>query len=191
MIEVIKHYYKFLKNKAWYNSSEVEFKGKNVYNMQDYAKEMTFVHRTLKLGVLVPAIKFLEWMFKGKLKVVVDDDYQFRKLKVFNESYEEALKKWNTLYRPHAYKTSLKPEQYMNDCATKNLRFIKDMYVTVNHSDTAYLEFHNFLMDEICKGMSKLDKNHVLYTNRSVVDNRYFIITKGLNSKSISLDQVK
>jgi hypothetical protein len=191
MKEIIKHYYRTLKNKKDNNFTHLKFKGRNIYNMRDFGKEMTFVHRKLKKLFLVPIIMFCEWYFKGKLKIGVDDSYQFRKVKVFDECFEKALINWNTLYRPHAYVEKRDSKIMMVDGATKRLRFIKELYCNVVCNDTAYLEFHNFLMDEVSKGMREVDKDHVLYTSNSVVDNRYFIFTDNIVSGNIELKQVK
>ena len=191
MKNIIKYYWTILRNKDIENFTDKKYVGKNVYNMKDFSKEMTFVHRTVKKLFLTPAIMFTQWLFKGKLKTKIDDDYQFRKVKVFDEAFERALIKWNTLFRTHVYATNAGPEVYMKDGATQRLRLIKEMYNTVLCGDTAYLEFHTFLMDEISKGMVKVDKNHVLYTSQSIIDNRYFMITDGIQKGVINLSEVK
>ena len=131
MKEVIKHYYKILKNKNIENFDHVKFKGRNVYNAKDFGKRMTFIHRKLKKLFLVPAIMLCEKWFKGKLKVEIEDSYQFRKVKAFDIAFEEALVKWNTLYRPYAYGDLKDSKVLLKDAATKRLRFIKELYNTV------------------------------------------------------------
>jgi len=191
MREIIKHYIRFFKQKTWYSYKGQKAHEKNVYNMKDFGKEMTFVHRTLKLGFIKPGILFCKWFFKGKLKTQIDNDYQFRKLNVFNQAYEDALTKWNGIYRPYAYGEFKLPRVFADDYATQTLRLIKEMYVTINHSDTAYLEFHNFLMDEIFKGMSKMDKSHIMYTSKSITDFKYFKVADELVNGQIVLVEEK
>lgn len=191
-MKIIKHYWRILTNRHIENFKDIKFEGRNIYNMKDFSKEMTWIHRTIKKMFIVPAIMFFDWYFKDKLINGIDDSYQFRKLKVFDEAFDNAVTKWNYLYRPYAYGLKKSdPKKLMVDGATKRLNLIKDFYVTINSGDTAYLEFHNFLMDEIVKNMSKVDKDHVLYTSQSICDNKYFIITDSIKNGSISLKKVE
>lgn len=191
MIKIIKHYWTILKDKSIYSFKNTTSKGRNVYNMKHFGEEMTFVHRILKKLFIVPASMFFKWFFGDKLKKTIDKDYQFRKLKVFDEAVERALVKWATLYQPYAYGKYIKPEVFLNNGASLNIRFFKEMYNTVNHADTAYLEFHNFLMDEIYKGMSNMEKGHLLYTSKSIKDFRYFRIVDGIQNGKITLVEEK
>lgn len=193
MIKVIKHYWTVLRRKDYYNFDHVKPKGRTIYNNVErfHGERMTFVHRRLKMLFVKPVILFCEWLFKGKLTSELSDNYQYVKLKVFDEAFEEALNKWNTLYRPHAYGKYKKPETFTDDHATKMLRFIKQVYKTINANDTAYLEFHNFLMDELNAGMKNVNKNHVLYTDKNINDNRYFYVTDNIKNGNIELRRVK
>jgi len=190
-MRIIRHYYNLFKNRKSENWKEDKFTGRNIYNMKSFSDEMTFTHRILKRMFIVPAIMFLDWYFKGKLKNNVDISYQFRKVKAFDTAFDEALLKWNSVYRPYAYGAYSPPETFIDDGASKNLTLIKDMYMTILQGDTAYLEFHNFLMDEIRRVRVDEDKNHLLYTAKSIADHRYFIITDSIESGVINLSRVR
>jgi len=191
MIKAIKHLWNVIWDKKNNNFGKTVVESRNVYEVKEFGSRMTFVHRKLKQMFLMPIIMILEWYFKDKLTKSVSDAYQYRKLKVFGKAYDEAILKWNTLYRPYAYNTPVKPRDLMMDGSTQRLLLLKDLYVTVLATDTAYLEFNNFLMDEISKGMSGVEGHHLLYTSQSISDNRYFMISDAIQDGRINLDEVR
>jgi len=177
MIKAIKQFINVYRNKETQNFGDKKLNKKNVYNAKNFGQRLTFVHRHLKQLFLNPVIMLLEWWYGPKLTKELPDEYHLKKVKIFDESFEDALKVWSTQYQPHAYGKYNDPKKYVESGSVKRLRLIKNMYKTVIANDTAYLEFHNILMLELRKNMDRESDKHLFYTSTYVDDPRYFIIT--------------
>ena len=122
----------------------------------DFVKEQHRIHRWFKGVIAFPAI-WLATKFLGKY-LIDKPNPQYRQARVFDDAYEKSIVEVNELYRynmPHYKELTLKElrENYANGIATKLLRSMKRIYLSVMLRDTFYLEFHNLLMHNIAKGM--------------------------------------
>ena len=175
--------------------------GINIYpndgSVKDFSEKSTFVHKILKSSFIDVLLKKFMKSHRDKLLKTVPEGYQFEDLKLFKESYDEALKEWCYKYQ-FVYKDEkgqavgiINPEfpgmilakpkcaEELKKCyeETKEgrLGFAGEAYVTLCAFDSAYLEFNSFLMRALQKRLKNLNPEHLLYMDTNINDPKYFI----------------
>jgi len=186
---------------------------KNVYecgpNIKQYLDKQMKIRSWWKARLVEPLFRLSRLFLRKHFTTKVSDGYQFRNLKIWDTAFEEALTKWNLLFRTslhkaHGWSDDQKIQKMARKCvkskATKMLRTFKELINTGVSNDTAYMEFWNILMFEVMIQMLKnyqqeLTENghieHVFYNSTKIDDVRYFCITGGFpNQASIKLNEM-
>lgn len=175
--------------------------GKNLYpndgTVGDHGAKSTFVHKILKNSFLDNIMLHFMKKHRDKLLKQVPDGYQFDDLRLFKEAYDDAIKEWCYKYQYMEknekgeakgitnpdYPGVILPKPKELDEAKKHHDLIKDgrlgfmgeAYITVCANDSAYMEFHSFMMRSLQKRLKNLDPEHLLYIDSTINDPKYFI----------------
>jgi len=138
----------------------------NVYGTEKLSvqnKRYNFIHFVLKYKILVPLALLMHKWLKKRIEEVDLNKKHLDYLKVFNDSYEEALVKWNTHYvncgvgTKEEFKFSRKTMKN-HQGPTRLPQLIKEIYLAINANDDAYLEFNTIFLWEVYKKMHGLLK---------------------------------
>ena len=162
----------------------------NVYDYKgtrsEFAKKETRIHRLFKWGIIAPAIKIAQKIVGKHLTKEIPNKPQFRELLLFDKAYEKTIEDWNWFFRINVRndKDSMNKKiklyhRFMKSPATKLLRSMKQLLLTVLTNDTAYMEFMNMLLFNINREMSNAEDNsssHLMYISKFINDKKYFMI---------------
>jgi hypothetical protein len=195
---------------TWKNKTEL--KDKDIYSSEDkigwniydpkltnkqYKKRFDYFHLFFKYKFFVPLLK-IAGKILNKIKTKIPEGYENKNLFVFDKAFEKSINEWINYFRKEVL---IKSGQKVNkkilknmykDNSTKMLRICKDILIQSSLNDTTYKEFFNILMFNICLGINeeyKGSEEHLLYTEKSINDMRYYII-KNFKERGIKLEQV-
>lgn len=194
-MSLIKDLYRtFKQNSLKQYKEKPDFKGKgflpwNIYNvkMQGSAMKTFFrVHLNFKSKLFQPLLLLSRYFFRGEFEVDIPDEPHNVNMKVFNDSYEQAVNIWYEYYLPHKIGFEIDEQKVL---ATKKLntpncmlRVMKKLFFKIVLNDTVYREFLNIFAHEFARGMLNEHKGktvkHLFYTNKSIYDVNYYIISK-------------
>ena len=172
-MNIIKQLFTSYKKSGWFNS---DYKNKNKMGFSifgnhddtigDNNKKYNFLHGVIKYKILVPGMHIFRRMLKGYSLEI--DDFFFRNLRVFRDSWDETSEimsqKYNECFRTHI-----------------SYKLVKELVILLCKWDTATLEFINVFMHTTTKNMQKEYKGHkrvyhMIYVNRRSYDPIYFNI---------------
>lgn len=177
--------------------------GWNIYDYNGSRRNFTFlqnlIHKTFKYKFLYLILIIGQKILGDKLVDKVPNKSQFDELKIFDESFEEALILWKENFRccvGNKPNTRKKPYiaylRYKDSIAVKQLRLMKQFTLTICKNDTTYLEFLNMLIHRITINTNQLyDKeelHHLLYTSKSVNDVKYYVLHNSFKKTDIKLN---
>ncbi len=137
----------------------------NIYGDKKFStheKKFHTIHYVFKYKFFVPLLYIGQKILNKYLVKKVDNQSHNRNIKMFDESFEEAIKKWNMYYlrnsgESHTRKSKLhwirvaKNRKLVG--SNQSLRLMKELVVTMALNDTAYREFLNIWMHEIAHHM--------------------------------------
>jgi hypothetical protein len=163
---------------------------KNIYGSTDtktHQRRFHFIHYVWKYKFFVPALLLAKKLLDKHLVKEIPEGNHNRNIKIFNDSYEEALKKWHLYYLRNSgdpAKRPLESEMMKRYKEEPYLRSLKEIANTMFVHDTAYREFLNILLHELARGMvdyySKYPDNttgHLFYTT-DIYDVNYYVLEK-------------
>lgn len=175
----------------------------NVYDIHgtlgDYVKKYHRFHNNFKIRFVETGLFFIKHFCKDILIKDVPKKPQFTNLRLFDDSFEESLYLWE-YFRSNIDKSSPEQldsvklkEQFRTSGSVKNLRTVKEMYLTGMKMDTAYLAFHDILMFNLAKRMNDHHgKNPTwkFYTSKHINDVRYFMTTGSIPQIQLNLSEI-
>lgn len=174
--------------------------GWNIYvpentTRKEYAKKFHQVHHHLKYKLITPGIILAEKFALPPYKheQVIDSEYN-KELKIFEQSYNQALEDMATIYDLEKnIKNNITTEQAKEKVKTdrntyRHLKTIKQSTIEINQMDGFYHEFNVFLMHRIYANMAKEFNckiyNRVLYTSKAINDPNWIIMQKVVTQKT-------
>lgn len=190
----VKYYWKYVFNYKHYkqllNKDNIDDQiGHNVYGkmetMKQYIKRHHFLHAWVKNALIVPGAMLMKRYFGKYLQKEVPDHPQFANMKIFSDSFDEAVEHWVRYHVMENQKTRKDArknrsfEDTMKIHSVDILIVLKRALLTMASQDTAYTEFLNLLTFRIASKMNELHEpviNHVFYNNQKIQCVRYFAI---------------
>jgi len=165
---------------------------KNIYETKTYSeyyKKFNAVHFIFKYKLVVPLLRIAERMLGNTLVSKAPPGHHNRNLKIFNESFDEAVTKWINYSIRNTGASELRMTK--KQCALrakndKNLHTIKKLINTMYVYDTAYRDFINVFLHEVALGMtgyySKVPgkKTGHLFHTVDLYEVQYFVLEKYL-----------
>lgn len=163
---------------------------RNIYGSKDtrsHQKRFHFIHYVFKYKFFVPLLLLTRKLINKHLVKKIPRGNHNRNIKIFNDSFEEALKKWSLYYIRNSgpiHKRRSKAQMIKYYKNEKYLRTLKELANTMFVHDTAYREFLNILMHELTRGMVDYYKNHPskvtghLFFTTDIYDVNYYVLEK-------------
>ena len=179
-----------------------------IYNnktAKEFVDKHHWLHYFVKYKIFVPLLYIFEKSIGKRLDKEVPEEIYNKNIKVFNDSFEDALVIWceqfcrNSGKQHHSQPDQDTRENIRNKWASNSssrlLRDAKDTALTLALNDTAYREFINIWMFEVTKQMNALYKDqdkiiHPLYTSKAIDDVTYVVIWKLIEDGKLSLEVV-
>ena len=168
---------------------------KNIYgttNKKKLLQQFHVVHFFFKYKFLVPLVFLGKKILKKHLVTKVPRGNHNRNLKLFDQSFEEAIKKWCLYYIRNTGEESKRPGKKVLLKRAKNshlLRTMKEFVNTLYIHDTAYREFVNILLHEITIHMTKYYAQHPdketghLFFTTDIYEVNYYVLEKYVEYK--------
>ena len=174
---------------------------KNIYADKRYdshEKKFHVVHYVFKYKFFVPLLYVGRKILDKYLVKKIGNEEHNRNIKIFNNSFEEAITKWTIYYmRNSGPEYKRKSRKFWTTIAkskgvssSQSLRTMKELVNTMAMNDTAYREFLNILMHEIAHQMhdeytkpmykkkdNKYGTGHLFYTV-DPFDTTYYVFEK-------------
>jgi len=159
---------------------------KNIYGgktFKEHIKKFNFFHYAFKEFTLVPLVLLFKRWFGKYMIGKVPKGYHNKSIKIFDEEFEKSIKEWTFRFlcgdSTKKQKKQTKIKSWFTGQSQVVLRTLKELVLTGILHDTAYREFFVILLHNLANGMQKeysgKEVCHIMYTNKSVYDVRYFV----------------
>ena len=165
-----------------------------------FYSRMMRIHKWFKYILLIPGLHLAKLVLGKHLVLHPDDTPQHRDLRVFDTSFDDAIKDWHDYFikaeRPDKIDSDDINDYIGGNGSPELLHIMKRIMLTVCQNDTAYLEFLNILLYKLTINMNKeynSDSNtidHLFYTDKAIYNVAYFGLKKLTDSDEYELSQL-
>jgi len=150
----------------------------------EHQKKWHRIHYVFKYKFVAPILMLAGKLLGKYMDCDIPERFDYRNLKVFNESFDKAVVDW---YRKSLSADKvLSDEQILKERCCRQLNTIKQIMVTVAKNDSAYLNFFNTLSFELTSQMNKEydgeEISHLYFTSDNTSDVNYFVMGELIGS---------
>ena len=174
-------------------------------SFSDHVKHFTWIHYVVKGYFITPAIWLAKAVFGKHIQKKIPPYWYNNTLIIFNKAFDDALFDWYKHFilnlNEAQHGKPFPPDEEIRKMSeahtsSKELRILRDMFLTGIQNDTAYREFFNILMFNITIGIQKEygekgSIQHPLYVSKNIMDKNYFLVGKIVNRFDVNAKVVQ
>ena len=145
---------------------------------KDFNKKLTFFHLVIKNKLFIPLLWFIRKFFDKSLIKKIPKNLETKNLRIFNKSYDEALKWWVDVVIKETYNIKDTKKYLKENSSPDLLRLMKELMVTLSMMDSVYRPFFDKLVFNIGNNMIKeyhdsKDIKYLVFTGTSAFNIDY------------------